>query len=117
MRARPGGIDSVTCAAHHNLASAAVESRSDFQTARIGDPFGVVVDATGHTRPQPEPEVFLLAMEKPGMDAESCRRFKDPVNGVEAANAAKAVVVTPRHLIGRFSRKRAVISWWTGQPN
>jgi HAD superfamily hydrolase (TIGR01509 family) len=54
----------------------------------IGDLFHAVVDASGHQRPKPDPEVFLIALEKLGLKAADCWIIEDSVNGLRAAKAA-----------------------------
>jgi HAD superfamily hydrolase (TIGR01509 family) len=55
----------------------------------IGDRFHAVVDASGHQRPKPDPEVFLIALEKLGLNASDCWIIEDSVNGLRAAKAAR----------------------------
>jgi len=54
----------------------------------IGDLFHAVVDASGHQRPKPDPEVFLIALEKLQLKAADCWIIEDSVNGLRAAKAA-----------------------------
>jgi beta-phosphoglucomutase len=54
----------------------------------IGDLFHSVVDAGGHQRPKPDPEVFLIALEKLQLHAADCWIVEDSVNGLRAAKAA-----------------------------
>jgi beta-phosphoglucomutase len=54
----------------------------------IGDLFHAVVDASGHQRPKPDPEVFLTALEKLGLKNADCWIIEDSVNGLRAAKAA-----------------------------
>lgn len=54
----------------------------------IGDLFQAVVDASGHRRPKPDPEVFLIALEKLQLKAADCWIIEDSVNGLRAAKAA-----------------------------
>ena len=54
----------------------------------IGDLFHAVVDASGHQRPKPDPEVFLIALEKLGLKASDCWIIEDSVNGLRAAKTA-----------------------------
>lgn len=59
----------------------------------IGDLFHAVVDAGGHQRPKPDPEVFLIAMEKLHLKAAECWVVEDSVNGLRAAKAAGCYAV------------------------
>jgi HAD superfamily hydrolase (TIGR01509 family) len=54
----------------------------------IGHLFHAVVDASGHQRPKPDPEVFLIALEKLSLKAADCWIIEDSVNGLRAAKAA-----------------------------
>ena len=54
----------------------------------MGDRFHAVVDASGHQRPKPDPEVFRIALEKLSLDAADCWIIEDSVNGLRAAKAA-----------------------------
>jgi len=54
----------------------------------IGHLFDAVVDASGHQRPKPDPEVFLIALEKLQLQAAECWIVEDSVNGLRAAKAA-----------------------------
>jgi HAD superfamily hydrolase (TIGR01509 family) len=54
----------------------------------IGHLFHAVVDASGHQRPKPDPEVFLIALKKLGLKAADAWIIEDSVNGLRAAKAA-----------------------------
>ena len=54
----------------------------------IGELFHGVVDASGHQRPKPDPEVFLIALEKLSLKAADCWIIEDSLNGLRAAKAA-----------------------------
>jgi hypothetical protein len=54
----------------------------------ISNLFHAVVDASGHQRPKPDPEVFLTALEKLQLRADDCWIIEDSVNGLRAAKAA-----------------------------
>jgi beta-phosphoglucomutase len=55
--------------------------------------FQAVVDASGHALPKPDPEVFLVAMNKLGAHARECWIIEDSVNGLKAAKAAGCVAI------------------------
>jgi HAD superfamily hydrolase (TIGR01509 family) len=57
----------------------------------IADLFHVVVDASGHQRPKPDPEVFLIALGKLRLRPDQCWIIEDSVNGLRAAKAAGCV--------------------------
>lgn len=54
----------------------------------IGELFHGVVDASGHQRPKPDPEVFLIALGKLRLHPDQCWIIEDSVNGLRAAKAA-----------------------------
>lgn len=98
LREVPGAVDFIQwAAAHYKLALATSSTKRNreatFRVLGIGDEFSAVVDASGHTRPKPEPEVFLIAMEKLGVTADDCWIIEDSVNGVKAAKSAGAFAV------------------------
>lgn len=98
LRPVPGAIDFVVWAAtRYKLALATSSTKRNreatFKVLGIGEQFAAIVDASGHTRPKPEPEVFLVAMQKLGVRAGDCWVIEDSVNGVKAAKAAGAVAV------------------------
>ena len=64
-----------------------------FRLLGIGDLFHAVVDASGHQRPKPDPEVFLLALEKLQLKAADCWIIEDSVNGLRAAKGAGCFTV------------------------
>jgi beta-phosphoglucomutase len=55
--------------------------------------FQVLVDASGHTRPKPDPEVFQVAISKLQVAPSECWIIEDSVNGIRAAKTAGAVAV------------------------
>ena len=59
----------------------------------IGHLFHAVVDASGHQRPKPDPEVFLIALERLHLQAAECWIVEDSVNGLRAAKAAGCYAV------------------------
>ncbi len=64
--------------------------------------FEVAVDASNFEHPKPSPEVFLIALEKLGLPADSCWVVEDAINGVLAAKAAGCFAVG---LTTSFSRE------------
>jgi beta-phosphoglucomutase len=88
-----GATDFVTWAAsRYKIALAtSATARNREATLRllgIGDLFHAVVDSSGHQRPKPDPEVFLIALEKLQLKAAECWVVEDSVNGLRAAKAA-----------------------------
>jgi beta-phosphoglucomutase len=68
----------------------------------IADRFRVVVDASGHTKPKPDPEVFLVAMRELGVGPSDCWIIEDSVNGLRAAKSAGSFAVA---ITTTFSRE------------
>ena len=54
----------------------------------LADDFDEVADGTMITRTKPDPEVFLLAAQKLGIDPSKCLVVEDAVAGIEAGKAA-----------------------------
>jgi beta-phosphoglucomutase len=52
------------------------------------DYFGAIVTADDITKGKPEPDIFLVAAERFGVDPERCVVFEDAIAGVTAAKAA-----------------------------
>jgi beta-phosphoglucomutase len=93
MLAVDGAVDFVRWAAsRYKIAlatSATARNReASLRLLGIGDLFHAVVDASGHQRPKPDPEVFLIALQKLGLRAADCWIIEDSVNGLRAAKAA-----------------------------
>jgi beta-phosphoglucomutase len=98
LRAVDGAVDFVRWAStRYKIAvatSATARNReATFQLLGIGNLFHAVVDASGHQRPKPHPEVFLITIEKLGLNASDCWIIEDSVNGLKAAQAAGCFAV------------------------
>lgn len=98
LQAVPGAAGFVRWAAgQYKLAlatSATARNRqATMKVMGIGNCFQAIVDASGHRRPKPDPEVFLIAMEKLGVDAADSWIIEDSINGLRAAKAAGALAV------------------------
>ena len=98
LQAVDGGVEFVRWAAsRYRIALAtSATARNREATLRllgIGELFHAVVDASGHQRPKPDPEVFLIAMEKLQLRAGDCWIIEDSVNGLRAAKAAGCFAV------------------------
>jgi len=98
LRAVPGAVGFIEwAAARYKLALATSSTKRNreatFRLLGIGPQFGAVVDATGHSRPKPDPEVFQVAMRELGVEPEECWVIEDSVNGLRAAKAAGGYAV------------------------
>jgi len=63
--------------------------------------FDAVVTADDVSRGKPNPEPFLLAAQRLGVDPTRCRAYEDAPSGIESARAAGMDVVDVATLIGR----------------
>lgn len=91
-------------AKHHHLACALATStykdRVDRYRAHasehVFDYFDVIVDGSMTTKSKPEPDIFLLAAEKVGVDIRECLVLEDSYNGIQAGiNAQAKVIMVP----------------------
>jgi len=88
------------------LASSSKNAKTVIQRLRIESYFDVVVDGTMVVHSKPDPEIFLLAASKLGVDSKDCVVFEDAETGVEAALAAgmKCVGVGSPVQLGKAQR-------------
>lgn len=70
------------------LASSSKNAKTVVQLLHIQNEFDVIVDGTMVVNSKPDPEIFLLAAHKLGVDPGECVVFEDAEAGVEAAVAA-----------------------------
>ncbi len=88
-----GAVEFVTWAASRYkiaLATSATARNREATLKLLGicNLFHAVVDASGHQRPKPDPEVFLIALHNLQLKAAECWIIEDSVNGLRAARAA-----------------------------
>ena len=93
LQAVDGGVEFVRwTASRYKIAlatSATARNReATLSLLGIGELFHAVVDASGHRRPKPDPEVFLIALGKLRLQPDQCWIIEDSVNGLRAAKAA-----------------------------
>lgn len=98
LQAVEGAVDFVRWAAPRYriaLATSATARNREATFRRLGieNLFHAVVDASGHQRPKPDPEVFLIALERLQLNASDCWIIEDSVNGLRAAKAAGCFAV------------------------
>ncbi len=70
------------------LASSSKNAKTVIQLLHIQNDFDAVVDGTMITHTKPDPEIFLMAAGKLGVEPENCVVFEDAEAGIEAAIAA-----------------------------
>ena len=85
------------------LASSSKNAPAVIRLLNIENEFDAVVDGTMIIHSKPDPEIFLLAAKKLGVDPASCVVFEDAEAGVEAALAAgmKCVGVGSAEQLGK----------------
>jgi beta-phosphoglucomutase len=88
----PGVIDLIRNLKKRNikigLASSSKNAPRVIELLGIARDFDTLVDGTMITHSKPDPEIFLLAAHKLGIDPHECVVFEDAEAGVEAAVAA-----------------------------
>lgn len=74
--------------------------------------FDAVADGNDITRSKPDPEVFLLAAERLGLDPSQCLVIEDAEAGVDAARAAgmRCIGIGDRAIVGAADRVVAAVS-------
>ena len=75
------------------LGSASKNARPILEKVNLLHYFDVIVDGNNVTKAKPDPEVFLLAAKKLGINAKDCVVFEDAVAGIKAANTAKMISI------------------------
>lgn len=75
------------------LGSASKNAKPILEKVGLLSYFDVIVDGNNVTKAKPDPEVFLLAAEKLGINATNCIVFEDAVAGIEAANSANMISI------------------------
>jgi beta-phosphoglucomutase len=88
------------------LASSSKNAETVIRLLQIKDDFDAVVDGTMIVHTKPDPEIFLLAARKLGIDPKYCVVFEDAEAGVEAALAAgmKCIGVGSVEQLGKANR-------------
>lgn len=70
------------------LGSASKNARLILNQLELIDLFDAIVDGNDVSLAKPNPEVFLIAAQKLGMDPQNCVVVEDAIAGIDAANAA-----------------------------
>ena len=71
-----------------SLGSASKNARLILEILNLIDLFDAIVDGNDVSTAKPDPEVFLIAAEKIGMNAQDCIVIEDAQAGIQAANSA-----------------------------
>jgi beta-phosphoglucomutase family hydrolase len=95
------------------IASAAGIDNIEFtlNNLEISGYFKTIVCAHDIKNSKPDPEIFLLAAERLGVNPDDCLVFEDALVGVEGAHRAgmKAVAITTGYPVEKFAQYPAVI--------
>ena len=75
------------------LGSASKNAKPILEKVGLLSYFDTIVDGNNVTKAKPDPEVFLIAAEQLGVNAEDCIVFEDAVAGIEAANRANMISI------------------------
>ncbi len=80
------------------VVSASKNARLVLQLLGIADCFGTVVDGNDVARSKPDPQAFVLAAHRLGVEPRNCVVIEDADAGIRAANAAgmKAIGIGPQ---------------------
>ncbi|MBD1260471.1 beta-phosphoglucomutase [Maribacter polysiphoniae] len=70
------------------LGSASKNAKPILEKVGLLHYFDYLVDGNSVTKAKPDPEVFLIAAQKLGVDPKDCIVFEDAVAGIQAANSA-----------------------------
>jgi beta-phosphoglucomutase-like phosphatase (HAD superfamily) len=81
----------------------------DAVLARLDVRFDVIISAADVTHAKPDPEGYLLAAAKLGVDARRCIALEDSLNGVAAAEAACFRVVAVPSVVPVPARSGRVV--------
>jgi beta-phosphoglucomutase len=88
------------------LASSSKNAQTVIKLLHIQHEFDAIVDGGMIVHSKPDPEIFLLAAKKLGVDPEECLVFEDAEAGVEAAVAAgmKCIGIGSADQLGKADR-------------
>ena len=76
-----------------SLGSASKNARLILETLDLINLFDAIVDGNDVSTAKPDPEVFLIAAQKLGVEPDNCIVIEDAQAGVEAANKANMISV------------------------
>lgn len=75
------------------LGSASKNAIPILEKVKLLSYFDAIVDGNFVSKAKPNPEVFLMAANKLGVEPKNCIVFEDAVAGIQAANAAKMLSI------------------------
>ena len=88
------------------VASSSKNAQTVLKQLRIEKEFDTVIDGSMIRKTKPDPEIFLLAAERMGVDPRFCVVIEDAEAGVEAARAAgmKCIGIGSPALLGNANK-------------
>ncbi|MDA0194879.1 MAG: HAD family phosphatase [Bacteroidetes bacterium] len=99
------------------IATSAIPENVEFVTKMLGiaDYFQFVINETHVTKGKPDPEVYLITVEKLGLPAKNCVVIEDSLSGVQAGISAgcKVVGLTTSHSAIELAHTDKVINDFT----
>lgn len=76
-----------------SLGSASKNARLILRQLELIDLFDAIVDGNDVSKAKPDPEVFLIAADKLGIEPKNCVVVEDAIAGVQAANTAQMISI------------------------
>jgi len=99
------------------IATSAIPENVDFVTEMlaIGDYFRFIINQTHVTKGKPDPEVYLIAVDKLGLPATNCIVIEDSLAGIQAGLSAgcRVVGLTTSHSKTELAHTDSVINDFT----
>ena len=97
LPAVPGALELLAwCRPHYRMAlttsAAPMNQRLAFERFALAPFFDAVVTAADTTRPKPDPQPYLLAAQRLGVDPAACLVIEDSLHGVHAGTGAGCTV-------------------------
>jgi HAD superfamily hydrolase (TIGR01509 family) len=99
----PGAVRAVNALAHQYLLALASSANREvidavLDAAGLAERFAATVSSEEVERGKPQPDVYLEAAHRIGVDPTACAAVEDSSNGLRAAHAAGMIVIaTPNH--------------------
>ena len=109
----PGMLRAIEAAGAHLATAIATSSHRGsvddlFARLDVGRHFDAVVSAEDYERSKPDPQCFVLAARRLGVEPADCVVFEDSIAGLTAARAAGAKVVAVTHRSPEVQRARSL---------
>ncbi|MBN2539913.1 MAG: beta-phosphoglucomutase [Bacilli bacterium] len=75
------------------IGSSSKNTKRILKQIELSDAFDAIADGTDITRSKPDPEVFLIAAKRLGLNPEECVVIEDAIAGIEAAKAGQMTAI------------------------